>query len=115
MPGVDDACFDRSAECTLEVCTGHHDEGVAAAELEHAFLDLARRRARHCAPGFFAAGQRHRFDAWIDNHFFHLIRFDQQCLENAVMESSAAKDLFNGQRTLRDIRCMLEQSDVTRQ
>jgi len=115
LPSVDDARFDRSAQCPLEVCARHHDQGIAAAELEHALFDLARGSARHCAPGFFAARQRHRFNAWIDNYFFHLIRLDEQRLKNTVVESDAAKDFFNGQRALRNIRRVLQQSDVARQ
>ena len=35
--------------------------------------------------------------------------------ELALFESGAAKDLFNSQRTLRDVRRVLQQPDVTRQ
>ena len=107
MTGVDGARFDSNAQCALEICAGHHNERVAAAKLEHAFFDLVRGHARHCAPGFFATGKRYRFDAWIGDYLFHLFRLDQQRLENAVSESSAAKDFFNGKRALRDIGCVL--------
>src|SRR5439155_6345961 len=73
LPGVDGARFDRSAQCALEVRGWHHDERIAAAELEHALLYLSRCGARHCAPGFFAASQRYCFHARIDNHLFHLL------------------------------------------
>ena len=107
MPRVDCARFDRSAQRALEICTRHHDERIAAAELEHAFLDLARGGARHGAPRFFAACQRHGFNARIDNYFFNLLRLDKQRLENVVVESGAAKDLFDGKGALWNVGRML--------
>src|SRR4030095_7307446 len=79
---------------------------------EHAFLDFTRRRARDSRPSFLAACHRYGFDARIDDQFFHLLRLDQQRLENAVFSSGAAKDFFNSKRALRHIRCVLKQADV---
>src|SRR5262249_11689441 len=38
---------------------------------------------------------------------------DEQCLEDAIVESGAAKKTFDGERTARDGGCMLEQDHVT--
>src|SRR5216110_2072689 len=37
LSSVNGACFDSRAQCALEVCARHHDECIAAAELEYAF------------------------------------------------------------------------------
>src|SRR5207247_10371207 len=102
LAGVDGARFYRCAQCALEVCARHHNERIAAAELEHAFLDLSRCGARHCAPGFFATSQGYRFHARIDNHFFHLLRSNEQSLESALGGSHATRALLNDKRALRD-------------
>jgi len=103
LPRVEGARLDRHAQCALEVCARHHDERIAAAELEHAFFDLSRGRTRHSAPRFFAARQRYRFNARIENYLLHLLRLDEQRLENAIIKSGAAKNFFDGKPALRDI------------
>ena len=107
LSSVNGACFDSRAQCALEVCARHHDECIVAAELEYAFLDLACGRTSHCTPGLFAARQRYRFDARIDNYFFNLLGLNEERLENALLESGSAKDFFNSQRALRDIGRLL--------
>src|SRR5207247_9001965 len=112
LTGVDRARFDRSAQRRFEVCAWHHDECIAAAQLEHTFFDFTRGCACDGRSSFFAACYRYGLHARVDDQFFHLIRLDQQCLENALLESGAAKDLFNCKRALRHIRCVLKQADV---
>ena len=67
LTGVDRARFDRSAQRRFEVCAWHHDECIAAAQLEHTFFDFTRGRARDSRSGFFAACHRYGFDARIDD------------------------------------------------
>src|SRR5205814_6350962 len=103
LSGVNGAGFDRGAECAFEIRAGHHDKGVAASKLEHTFLDLPCSRARHFDSSLFAARQRDRFHARITNYIFDLCRLDQERLENAVVESRAAKYLFDRKCALRHI------------
>ena len=77
LSAVNGARFDCSFERRFEIRTWHHNERIAATQLEHALFDLPRSNARDFAPGFFTAGKRHRFDAWIDNHLFDLFGFNQ--------------------------------------
>src|SRR5204863_9964489 len=56
LAGIDRARLDRGGERRFEVGAWHHDKRIASAELKHRFLNLARRRARHRAAGFLAAG-----------------------------------------------------------
>ena len=74
LAAVDRARFDRGGKGAFEICARHDDERIAAAELEHALFDFARGRARDRAARFLAAGERDRFHARIDNHFFDLLR-----------------------------------------
>src|SRR6266513_1614709 len=46
LTGVDRARFDRSAQRRFEVRAWHDDECIAAAQLEHTFLDFTRSCAR---------------------------------------------------------------------
>src|SRR5207342_157192 len=87
LTGVNGAGLDRSTQRRFEVCAWHHDECIAAAQLEHTFFDFTRGYARDSRSSFFAACHRYGLHARVDNQFFHLIRLDQQRLENAVLES----------------------------
>ena len=53
------------------------------------------------APAFSLPVTVTAFTRAIDDQFFHLLRLDQQRLENAVFKSGAAKDFFNRKRALR--------------
>src|SRR4051812_24077729 len=114
LASVDGARFDRGAQCALEIRAGHDDECIAAAKLQHSFLDLTRGCARDGGSGFLAACHGYRFDARVDDQFLHLWRLDHQRLENAVSKSGVAKDVFNSERALRNIRSVFEQTHVTR-
>src|SRR5581483_1996092 len=92
----------------------HDDECVAAAELEHGLLNFAPGHARDRAPRFFASSERHRLHAKIDNYLFGLARFDEQRLKNSLWKTGAAEDVFNCERALRNVRGMLEQTDISR-
>src|SRR5205085_9571084 len=91
----------------------HDDERIAATELEDAFLDLARGRTGHLATGPLASGERDRFHSRVIDHRPDLLRFDKQSLKNAFGKTGAEKNVFEGERALRDVRGVLEQGDVT--
>src|ERR1700676_4110018 len=95
LTAVDRSRFNGSRECAFEIRARHDDERVAAAELEHSFFDFTRGDARDCASRALASGKRYRFHPWIDNYFFHLLRFDEQRLKNPFVETGATKDLFD--------------------
>src|SRR5205814_3881777 len=111
--GGDGGGFDCLAQRAFEIRAWHHDKCIAPAQLEHTFFDLTCGRARHRAPRFFAACQRDRLYTRVDNYLFDLLWFDEERLENAVIESRAAKYLFNGKCALRHIGRMLQQTDVS--
>jgi hypothetical protein len=50
--------------------------------------------------------------ARVVENAFHLPGGDQQCLEDIRRKSGAADDVFDGERALRDVGCMLEQADI---
>lgn len=64
---IDRARFHSDGECLVHIRTGHHDERIASAELEHALLDFARGDTGDGAARAIAARERHRFHSWIDN------------------------------------------------
>ena len=66
LPVVDRARL-RTAVATAcsQVGARHHDERIAAAELENAFLDVPARRGRDRPAGRLAARQRHRGHAIV--------------------------------------------------
>ena len=114
MSAIDCAGQDGRAHCGFKIGARHDNEGIAAAKLEHAFFDLARGCACYRAAGTLAAGKRDRFDALIDDHFFGLSRFNQQCLKNTVVESGATKYLLNRERALWHVGRVFEQSHIPR-
>ena len=114
LAAVNGTRFDRGCKRRFEIRARHHNEGVAAAELEHTLFDLPRCRARHCASRFFAPGEGHRLNARIDNRLFHLCGFNQERLKDTVFESGATNDLFNRKRALRHVGGMFQDTDVSR-
>ena len=56
---VDGPCLDRRVDGAIELGAGHHDERVAAAELENRLLDVLAGRPADRAPCAFASRQRH--------------------------------------------------------
>src|SRR5215472_14143379 len=78
---VDEASLNRHWHGLLEIGARHHDEGVAASELQHRLLDLFAGLAGHLASRRFAARQGHCFDAWIIDHALNCARPDQQGLK----------------------------------
>src|ERR1700726_2895545 len=87
LSAIDYASLDCSRECAFEISAWHDDQRVTAAELKHSFFDFARGGARDSASRALASGKRDRFYAWIDNYFFHLLRFDEQRLKNPFVKT----------------------------
>ena len=113
MPAVDRARLHCGSQRLLEVSAWHHDESVAPAQLEHTLLDFASGCAAHGTAGFFASRECDRFDSWIDNQLLHPVGLDEKGLKNAFIKSGPAKNLFNGERALRNIGRMFEETDVS--
>ena len=97
----------------LEVGAGHHDEGVAAAQLEHRLLDLLPGRAGHMAACPDTAGQGHCRNPGILDDPLHPLGLDQQGLEAALGKAGTPEDVLDGQRALGHVGRVLEQADVT--
>ncbi len=114
LPVVDHPRLDRGAGRGIEVGAGHDDEWIAAAELQHRFLDLPCRRAAHGAARGVAPGQGDRSDPGIFNDALNPLGVDEQRLKAAFGKAGPAEDLFDGQGALRDVGRMLEQSHVAR-
>ena len=87
-------------------------KGIAAAKFEHNFLDALRGGDSNLDAGLLASGERGRDHARVVENCVDLLRADQQSLKCACGESGFEKNLFNRQRTLRNVRCVLQQSDV---
>ena len=115
MSIINCARFDCSSQCGFEIAAWHDDERIASTQLKHTFLDVACGGAGDCASGFFTSGECDCPHPWIDNHLFHLLRFDQERLKNALVEAGSAKDLFNRERTLRNVGRVFQESHVSRQ
>src|SRR5205814_8118084 len=109
------ARFDCSSQCCFEIAARHDDERIASTQLEHTFLDVACGGAGDRASGFFTSGERDCLHPWIDNYLFYLLRFDQECLKNALVEAGSAKNLFNRERTLGNVGGVFQESHVSRQ
>ena len=95
-----------------QVGARHHDERIAAAELEHRLLDLPAGGAGDLTAGRLAAGQRRACHPGILQHALDLIRADQQRLKRALRKARAPEHVLDHQRALRDVRRVLEQHDV---
>ena len=90
-------------------------DSLLAAEGDTISLDVvASGGAGDCASGFFTSGECYCLHPWIDNHLFHLLRFDQERLKNALVEAGAAKYLFNRERALGNVGRVFEQADIAR-
>ena len=109
---VDRARLDRGPHRGVEVGARHHDERVAAAELEHVFLITLPAALATALAGAGAAGERHGGDPRVVDDALHLVGPDQQRLEAALGEAGAAEEVLDGQRALRHVRGVLEQPDV---
>lgn len=75
---------------------------------------MPARLHRHRPAGAFAAGESNGNDAIIGNQIGDGVGSDQQGLKRAIVEAGAKKDLFDGERALRDVRGVLEQTDIAR-
>ena len=111
---VDDAGLNSDLHCLGEVGRLHDDERVAAAQLEDDLLNALRRAAGHARPRRLAASECGCPDPIVFYDALHLLGCDQQRLELAGIEPALDKRLLDGQRTLRHIRGVLEQSDISR-
>ena len=93
---------------------GHHDERIASAQLQDHFFDTFSGRYAYLDAGSFAARQGGRHHARIVQNPVHLDGADQQRLEGPHRESGAQEQIFDGQRALRHVRRMFEQSHIAR-
>ena len=67
----------------FQVGIGHHDKGVAAAELQHGFLEVCARVCRKDAPRMRRTGKRHRIGIFDCLERVRLIQ-PRACQRNAV-------------------------------
>jgi hypothetical protein len=109
---VEDAGIDGGANGAVEIGRGHDDEGIAAAQFEHGFLDLAAGLRGHLGAGGLAAGERDGLDARVVDDACDLPGADQQGLEHVVGEAGAADDLLDLERALRHVGSMLQEAHV---
>ena len=114
LPGIDRARFHADFRRHFQIRARHDDERIAAAEFEHAFLDLPRGGAGDFAAGALASRQRDRFHARVFDHCARLLGFDEQGLKHAFRETGAPKNIFNRERALRNIGGVFEQADIAR-
>ena len=98
----------------LKVSARHYDECIAAAEFQHCLLDLLTRGCCHAAAGANTAGDRDCCDPFISDETIYPIRADQQRLKRTLRKTGATEDIFDCQSTLRHIRCVLKQANITR-
>ena len=109
---VHHARFHSGRDRIVQLGARHDNERIASSELEHTLFYLATSRARDGAASTFAAGKCDRFHSWVANDFFDRFIFDQECLEHAGTQTGVAKNLFNGERALRNIGGMFEHANI---
>ena len=109
---IDDAGFDGGGGGFFEVGAGHDDEGIAAAEFQHNFLDALGGGNADLDAGLLAAGERGGGDTRIIEDAVHLRSADQKRLEHALGKAGAADDLFDFQSALRNVGRVLQQADI---
>ena len=108
LPIVDDPRLHGSVDGIFEICRWHDHKRIAAAELEYALLDSLCRGASDARARGLASGQSRRLHAIIVDDLLNLLGRDQQRLKFAVRKSGVAKNGLDGNRALRNIRCVLE-------
>ena len=96
----------------VEIGARHHDERVAAAQLEHRLLDVLSGRRGDAASRAFAAGERRRGDAIVGDDARDRVGSDEQSLKHAARRARLVEELLDRQRALRHVRRVLEQADV---
>ena len=86
----------RSAE-------GKHDEGVRAAELEHALLQRVPGGRGHRHAGALAPRQRDRGHPRVGDDLRHVLGLDEEVGEHPVGQPGPAEQVLDGQRRLRHV------------
>ncbi len=109
---VDRSGLDGRRRGRLDVGGRHHDEGVAAPELEHGLLDLRAGAASDRDPGALAPRQGHRGDARIVDEPRDAVGAHEKRLERSLRKAGLAEDLLDGQGAVGDVRSVLEEADV---
>ena len=92
LPVVQAAGRRRDLGSLLERCRRQHEEGVAAAELEHGRLDLGAGDGPDRPPGGHAPGERRGPHPRVAQHALDLVDLDQERLEGAVGEARVGEE-----------------------
>jgi hypothetical protein len=114
LPVVDRSRPHGNVDGPGEIGAGHDDERIAAAELQHGLLEMAAGHTRDLTAGSFASRERRGGDPPIGEQCRDCVRADEQRLKHTGGCSGVAKQLLEGESTLRHVRRVFEQSDVAR-
>ncbi len=109
---IDDPSFNGGVGCEIEIGGRHHDEGVAAAELEDDLLNALRGGDADFHASAFTAGEGGGGHAVVAENGVDLFRADKQRLKRACREACARENFLNRKGALRDVGGMFEESDV---
>ncbi len=115
MAGVAEARFGGGSDCAVEASAGFEvqdDEGVAAAQFENAFLQIAAGDLGHRGPGSFAAGDRHSLYRGVLEDVFDVADTEKQVGVYPGWRSSVAEELFEGKCGLGTTLGVLHQEGV---
>src|SRR5262249_26766980 len=92
---VDRTGRDRGLYRFLQIGAWHNDERIAAAKLEHGFLDDLAGFARNLTARGLAPSQRNCFDSIVLDHALDFIGTDQERLKRAGRKAGIAKDILD--------------------
>ena len=111
---VNGARFHGRADRGGHIGARHDDEGITAAQFQHGFLDALASLRGNLHAGRLAAGERRRHHARVVDYTGYLLGSDEERLKRAIWKAGAAENVFNGERALRHVRCVLQQAYVAR-
>ena len=102
----------RLVDGEVEVGVGEDDEGVAAAELQHARLEGAAGLLGHGAAGAPAAGERDARHAVVGDDGAGVVGGEHEVLEEPVAEAGLFEQLRDGLAAAEHVRRVLEDHPV---
>ena len=109
---VDEPRVGRGSRRHIEVGVLEHDERIAAAQLEHALLEVTPGLRGHRGPRSLAPGEGHGPHARVRDHARDGLGADQQGTEDAVGKSGIAEYFLDLQGAARHVGGMLQQTGV---